>query len=180
MNERHCVRCHTPFVDEDESWCVVPHIWDDEPNSRYHDGVIYKSGCCGETATYTRSLDGKILNDLEPCFRGTHTANPELVKYNGQNVKKCTSSTNGTCKRRVLNDTKDPVASSEVTESSHKTDLARRLVPELYGQCGVDPEDKEIAKSSTSVCPQAKQKQMDMWWRFIQDTRLSMPVSSSW
>ncbi|KIP10090.1 hypothetical protein PHLGIDRAFT_272844 [Phlebiopsis gigantea 11061_1 CR5-6] len=134
LKEQHCVRCHSSFLDIDDSKCEVPHVWEDAPSERYCDEVVFYSACCGETAALRMSFDGKPLNDPEPCHRGTHALNPRDVKYNHLSVNPCKADSQGDCGRRIPHDPVAPVFCAKLYGESHQSRLARRLVPELFGE----------------------------------------------
>lgn len=79
-DQKHCVRCHSPFYEHENhpDACAVEH--NDDPGEPEH------RGCWSDPAIYTLSCcDEEFEEDDEPddpiCYRESHTTDPTNVIY---------------------------------------------------------------------------------------------------
>lgn len=112
--EKHCVRCHTSFSDDDNDSdaCTIPHVFDPEGMDVFH-----PSECCGERVQLEAEEHGSEyytnLHEIGLCFEGSHTTDVSEVRdqRNGVNIFPCEIGVkSGRCIRLRV-DEEDPVAS---------------------------------------------------------------------
>ncbi|KAG8783741.1 hypothetical protein FRC12_019399 [Ceratobasidium sp. 428] len=102
LNPLHCVRCHKPYVEQENTWrsCNIPHeqaimLDDDDKSSDYpcsepsaYDEYgkwyeLMQYPCCGERIRETKVDDQEELPvpKREPCVSTKHTSDPGQVEY---------------------------------------------------------------------------------------------------
>jgi len=87
--ELHCVRCHNVFIPGNNNACIIEHDTETFEGSR--NGTSWytgKLGCCGAAYEFHRH-DSREKADPKYCFQGSHTTDPDEVKYNKSSILIC-------------------------------------------------------------------------------------------
>ena len=87
--ELHCVRCHNVFIPGNNNACIIEHDTETFEGSR--NGTSWytgKLGCCGAAYKFHRH-DSREKADPKYCFQGSHTTDPDEVKYNKSSILIC-------------------------------------------------------------------------------------------
>lgn len=90
--ERHCVRCHAAYCDEENSWnsCVIPHVFSADSTAEYGYSnlmsgkvYVYEALCCsGVRVAEDEGQSWEMANPAhKPCFEGMHTEKKAEVEY---------------------------------------------------------------------------------------------------